>query len=267
MRIYGVDFTSRPRKQKPITVASGLAARNLLRLERIERLETFESFEAFLRRPGPWVGGFDFPFGLPRQAIVDLGWPTEWTALVARCSALGRERFKRTLDAYRESRPGGSRYAKRSGDVASGAHPSVKLVNPPVGFMFLEGAPRLAIAGLHVPGLRPSTDTRVAVEAYPGMLVKRLGLGSYKSDERRKQTPARLAVRRRIVAALREGSPLNVRFQLDRPLMADVIADGTGDLLDAAICAVQAHWGWQRRASNHGLPVTMDPVEGWIVSA
>ena len=259
MRIYGVDFTSAPRRAKPITVASCLSKKNALHLEGIERLETFEAFEAFLARPGPWVGGFDFPFGLAREAVVDLGWPLDWTGLLSHCRSMGRAAFKSALDAYRESRPPGSRYAKRRGDSASGAHPSVKLVNPPVGLMFLEGATRVCAAGLHVPGLRESRDARVALEAYPGLLARRLGARSYKNDDRRKWTPAHRAARRRIVSAL--------KITMRERLKADLLRDGTGDLLDAVLCAVQAHWGWLRAAENYGLPADLDPLEGWIVSA
>jgi hypothetical protein len=46
-----------------------------------------------------------------------------------------------------------------------------------------------------------------------------------------------------------------------------VIADGSGDLLDAVICAVQAAWGWKKRNSNFGLPPHAHPSEGWIVTA
>lgn len=205
-------------------------------------------------RPGPWVGGFDFPFGLSRQAVRDLGWPMAWTELLQYCRSLGRPAFKRLLDAYRESRRAGDRYARRKGDHASGAHPSVKLVNPPVGFMFLEGAPRLAAAGLHIPGLRAADLSRVALEAYPGLLVRTLGIrDSYKSDVGQRQTAARKAVRGRIIAELKAGRPLEIRLQLDS--------------LDAVICAVQAHWGALRQASNWGLPAEVDALEGWIVSA
>jgi len=267
VRIYGVDFTSAPRRAKPITIACGVGKRNLLRIEKIDRLETFAAFEAFLARPGPWVGGFDFPFGLAREAVIDLAWPQAWPALLAHCRALGRGEFKRLLDAYRESRPAGARYARRRGDAASGAHPSVKLVNPPVGFMFLEGAPRLCAAGVHVPGLSETRDTRVALEAYPGLLARRLGVRSYKNDDRRKWTPAHRAARRLIVAALERGDPTAVKTGIHEKLKVEIIRDGTGDLLDAALCAVQAHWGWLRAAANYGLPPALDPLEGWIVSA
>lgn len=269
MRIYGIDFTSAPCKRKPITVAVGDARENCLQVTDIERLADFSQFEAFLRRPGPWVGGFDFPFGLARQALVDLSWPMLWEEMLLHCRRLGRVEFKRVLDLYRESRPKGQRYAKRRGDDASGAHPSVKLVNPPVGFMFLEGATRLAAAALHIPGLKAADDDRVALEAYPGLLVsKQLGIRkSYKSDTAKEQTAARKAVRQRIVDELKTGRPLGIRLNASAKLEREMVDEGAGDLLDAVICAVQASWGWLRRDCNYGLPPAIDAVEGWIVSA
>src|SRR5712691_9975897 len=82
MRIFGVDFTSAPCRRKAITVAAGRMKGMTLVIHGIERLETFNAFEALLVRPGPWVGGFDFPFGLPAELCRDLGWPLEWKALV-----------------------------------------------------------------------------------------------------------------------------------------------------------------------------------------
>jgi hypothetical protein len=268
VRIYGVDFTSAPCARKAITVAAGRPNGEWLEIVELERLADFAAFEKMLERTGPWVAGFDFPFGLARQAVVDLCWPLEWSALVAHCKRLGRVEFKRLLDAYRQSRPAGDRYARRRGDAASGAHPSVKLVNPPVGYMFLEGASRLAAAGLHVPGLRAADTTRVALEAYPGLLVRRLGVrDSYKNDAPRAWTPAREAARGRILRELQAGRPLGTPVRLGSGLEAKILAEGSGDFLDAVICATQAHWGFLRRDANYGLPADVDPVEGWIVSA
>ena len=269
MRIYGVDFTSAPRQRKPIAVAVAEARDEQLLVSEIEELVDFPVFERLLQRPGPWVGGFDFPFGLSREAVTDLGWPLEWSPLMSHFRSLERVAFKRTLDEYRQTRPAGSRYASRAGDTASGAHPSVKLVNPPVGFMFFEGAPRLAAAGVNVPGLRTTCDTRVALEAYPGFFVRRqLGiLASYKSDRVLHHTPARRRVREEILAALQKGLLLGVKVRLIGDVERRVIEDGSGDSIDAVICAAQAHWGWVRRESNYGLPPTLDPLEGWIVTA
>jgi hypothetical protein len=266
--ILGVDFTSAPRRAKPIVVARGCAARGAFVLEAIESLADWPAFERLLASPGPWIGGFDFPFGLPRTAVRDLGWPTQWEALVRHCAAMGREAFRGALDAYRATRPVGDKYPHRAADVPARSHSPIKLVNPPVALMFLEGAPRLAAAGVHIPGLRGGDATRVAVEAYPRLAARALARASYKSDEARKQTPARRATRAAIVRALRrDGGPLGLRLEGPRPLLASLVDDATGDRLDAALAALQAAWCLRRRARNFGLPAAIDPLEGWIATA
>jgi len=133
--------------------------------------------------------------------------------------------------------------------------------------MFHEGAPRVLAAGVHVPALAAGDRTRIALEAYPGLLVrKQLGLrASYKSDTRREQTRARRAVRAQIVAALKKGQPLGVRLRTGGALEKRLVADGSGDLLDAAICAVQAAWAATR--ADYGIPASAPAGEGWIITA
>jgi hypothetical protein len=41
--------------------------------------------------------------------------------------------------------------------------------------------------------------------------------------------------------------------------------DGSGDTLDAVICAVQAAWAAAR--TGYGLPQDVPHAEGWIVTA
>jgi hypothetical protein len=267
LKIYGVDFTCAPRKAKPITAASGVFKKKILSLEKIERLATFEEFEALLSRKGPWLGGFDFPFSMPAAVVRDLGWPSAWPELVAHCSTLTRERLRKTLDAYRATRPVGSKYAHRATDLPAGSSSPMKLVNPPVALMFHEGARRLVAAGVHVPALADGDTSRVALEAYPGLLVrKQLGLrASYKSDTRSEHTPARKAIRRQVVKALLAGKPLGIRLAAEKSMQKAMIDDGSGDTLDAVICAVQAAWAAYR--PNYGFPAGSFDAEGWIVSA
>jgi hypothetical protein len=47
-----------------------------------------------------------------------------------------------------------------------------------------------------------------------------------------------------------------------RDALAD---DASGDRLDAVLCLVQA--AWASRQERFGLPLQVDPLEGWIVSA
>jgi hypothetical protein len=263
LRIYGVDFTCAPRKAKPITAAVAALKGNVLVVEGVERLQTFAEFEQLLARPGPWIGGFDFPFSLPLELARDLGWPASWRELVLHCSSMDRQQFRARMDAYRETRKAGNRYAHRATDHPAGSSSPMKLVNPPVALMFHEGAPRILTSGAEVPSLREGDKTRVALEAYPGLLVrKQLGLReSYKSDTRSEQTPARRAARKRIVAALAEGKPLGIRLRTK----LDLVADGSGDTLDAAICAVQA--AWAARQPGYGIPAHAPAGEGWIVTS
>ena len=265
-RIHGVDFTSRPTPRKPVTIATGNLSERHFNLEFLEECSDWKSFERWLCREGPWIAGFDFPFGLPREAVVDLGLPPHWPQLVEHCRDLGREAFRSLLDAYRVSRPFGNRYPHRATDAPARAHSPFKLVNPPVGLMFLEGAPRIMEASLHIPGLRAGDLSRIAVETYPGFAARGLVKGSYKNDSKAKQTPARARVRRRIVAALVSGKLLGISLRAPRSLIKILEADPGADRLDAAICAIQAAWAWQRRAAHFGLPRTMDPLEGWIAT-
>ena len=43
-----------------------------------------------------------------------------------------------------------------------------------------------------------------------------------------------------------------------------MIADGSGDLLDAVICGLQA--AHAAALPGYGLPAAVDPLEGWIAS-
>src|SRR2546425_105061 len=165
MKIFGVDFTSAPCRRKAITVAAGRLKGRTLVIKEIERLETFSAFEALLARPGPWIGGFDFPFGLPAELCRDLGWPLEWKALVSHCSGLTRQQLRSALDAYRNSRPDGRKYAHRATDLPAGSSSPMKLVNPPVALMFHEGARR--IAGRACMCLPCATATRSALRWRP----------------------------------------------------------------------------------------------------
>ncbi|MGE0875225.1 MAG: GNAT family N-acetyltransferase [Burkholderiales bacterium] len=268
MSIYGVDFTSAPGKAKPITVVSGRLQGTRLAVDAIECVHDFAAFEAFLGRPGPWTCGFDFPFGLPREAVRALGWPQDWEQLTRHCRRIGRTAFAAASARLRGSRPAGDKYPMRRGDKAAGSHSPMKCVNPPVGWMFLEGASRLADAGVHVPGMRAGDPRRIALEAYPGFIARRvIGRASYKSARAGLLDAPRRKARARLIDGLEaDAAALGVSLRLDARLKAQLLAEAAGDLLDAAICALQAAWGWQRRDAGYGMPSAMDPLEGWIVT-
>lgn len=147
----------------------------------------------------------------------------------------------------------------------------MKWVNPPVAFMLHAGVPRLLQAGVHFPGLHAGDMRRVALEAYPGMLARAvLGARSYKSDDRAKQTPERLIARKDLIHALEMGQAGDQRLVLSHAQRDALVQDASADSLDAVLCLMQAAWAARCHAQGdllYGLPVQMDPLEGWIVTA
>jgi hypothetical protein len=143
----------------------------------------------------------------------------------------------------------------------------MKWVNPPVAFMLHAGVPRLVQAGVHLPSVHAGDESRVALEAYPGLLARELiGARSYKSDDKARQTPERLIARKDLLEALEQGrTRLGLRLKLTHAQRDALVADATGDSLDAVLCLMQA--GWASGQPRHGLPEDLDPLEGWIVSA
>jgi Protein of unknown function (DUF429) len=267
LKLVGVDFTSAPRKGKPITWAGGMLRNGVLRLEAAQGLPSMAAFDEALHTPGPWVAAFDLPFGLPRELVEHLGWPNQWLACMTHYASLSRDEIRSTFAAFCAARPAGSKFAHRACDGPAGSSPSMKWVNPPVALMMHAGVPRLISAGVHLPGLHDGDRTRVALEGYPGLVARDLvGRRSYKSDDASKQTPDRLIARKDIVDAIEQGrSRFAVRLSLRPAQRESLIDDASGDRLDAVLCMLQAAWAVQQ--PGFGLPAQMDPLEGWIVGA
>jgi hypothetical protein len=267
MDVVGVDFSSRPSTRKPVVVARGRLDGARVRLQALTEHATLASFARWLGASDEWVGGFDFPFGLPRELVEHLGWPLEWRALIAHYAAMERAQIRATFAAFCDARPAGAKFAHRACDGPAGSSPSMKWVNPPVAYMLHAGVPLLIDAGVHLPGRIEGDRSRVALEAYPGLLAREIvGRRSYKADERAKQTPDRLIARKEIVDALEQGrTRLNVRLALSHAQRDALVSDPSADRLDAVLCMLQAAWAATR--PNFGHPDGVDAIEGWIVSA
>ena len=265
--LAGVDFSSAPRRGKPIVWAWGRWQRpGLLRLERFEEDTTLAAFEASLARPGPWLAAFDLPFGLPRELVATLGWPDDWAANMTHYAGLTRQQIASTFAAFCDARPVGAKFAHRACDGPAGSSPSMKWVNPPVAFMLHAGVPALRAAGVDMPGLQAGDPTRIALEGYPGMVARALiERRSYKSDTKAQQTPERLIARKDLVDALEQGRWRGLRLKLTHAQRDELVADPQGDKLDAALCLLLA--GWADTQPGYGMPADIDALEGWIVGA
>ncbi len=233
----------------------------------IEELTTLVAFDDWLAATDAWLGAFDFPFGLPR-AFVEANALGESCAEVistvhARCPT--RMAWRAFIDAWGNTRPKGQRLLHRATDVdlACGVASTSPLQTRyvPVGLMYYEGVASLVRAGVTMSGLHAGDALRIALEGYPRRLAHALvGRRSYKNSE----LPDRTGTREAIVAGLERPSAndgLALRF--DVPLRRSLIADASGDRLDAVLCLVQV--ARASRREGYGLPASVDPVEGWIV--
>lgn len=268
MQILGCDFSSSPTRRKPIVLARGQRRGDAVTLLGLTTFDTLDAFGAWLAEPGDWVGGFDLPFGLPRELVEALGWPQGWSACMDHYCALDRAEIRDRFAAFCDARPAGGKFAHRAFDRLAGSSPSMKWVNPPVAFMMHAAVPLLRQAGVHLPGLCEGDPRRVALEAYPGLLARELiDRRSYKSDDAAKQTPERLIARKDLIAALETGqSRLGLRLRLTHAQRDDLADDARGDRLDAVLCLVQAAWADRAGPPRWGLPEAVDPLEGWIVT-
>lgn len=266
--VVGCDFSSTPTRRKPIVLAWGSLLKGVVVLGRIEKIESLAKFGTWVQQPGDWVGGFDFPFGLPRELVEHLRWPLTWRECIAHYASLTRADIRETFAAFCKARPEGNKFAHRRFDKRAGSSPSMKWVNPPVAYMLHAALPLLLDAGVHMPGLHEGDPRRVALEAYPGLLARELiGRRSYKSDEKAKQTAERLIARKDLVTRLEHGDTrLGLRVKLTHAQRDALEHDASGDTLDAVLCMVQAAWSAREGPPHYGLPGELDPLEGWIIT-
>jgi hypothetical protein len=286
--LAGCDFSSSPSRRKPIVFATGHLHCGRVQLAQLERIESLEDFSLWLSQDRPWVGAFDLPFGLPRELVTTLGWPVQWLACMQYYAGLSRSDIRSAFAAFCNARPAGQKFAHRATDIPAGSSSSMKWVNPPVAYMLSAGVPRLLAAGVQLPGLGEpvlamTAPARIALEGYPGLLARELlqqasssaGLNaknrSYKNDAKALQTPERLIARKDMLTALEHGQTrLGLRLKLTHAQRDRLVDDATGDSLDAVLCLVQAAWAQQQHESGkprYGLPETVDPLEGWIITA
>ena len=264
MRVFGIDFTSRPSAAKPITCAETVFDGSTLHFVQLRRWPSFDSFEMHLDSDGPWVTGIDAPFSQSRTLVENLDWPLSWTSLVGLVAAMTREDFRVALKTYRAARPAGQKHHKRACDKLAGSQSPQSIEYVPVGLMFYEVAPRILNAPVHIPHLRAMNVDRVVLEAYPGVMVRsHIGRRAYKSDKKSKRTKGHSIARNELLSMLLSGRcEDSYGFKLQAPLsLAD---DPTGDDLDALLCAVQAAWAWNRKDADFGAPGDVDLLEGWI---
>ena len=266
MDVIGVDFTSSPRRRKPITVARCTLAGVVVTLDRFEDLYDFSTFEDLLCEQGDWIAGLDLPFGQSRKLVDNIGWPRSWAKYIALIDDMSREEFVGMLTNYKKERPYGDREHRRACDDLAKSISPQKLFGVPVGKMFFEGAKRILRSPANIPLLRPNADKRTIIEAYPALVARRvIDRTSYKNDTKKKQTDDQRQARWQIIDFLKSGrleKVYGVRVHMSDAQCDACAGDPTADQLDALLCAVQTAWASKR--PDYGIPARADNLEGWI---
>ena len=268
MDIFGIDFTSAPSYSKPITTALCVLSSGVLEVSSFADLNDFSSFEKLLNKPGPWVSGFDFPFGQSRKLVANIGWPMTWEGYVSNVAEMSKEQYIDALNNYKKDRAVGDKEHKRATDDLAASISPQKLFGVPVGKMFFEGAPRLLRSNVSILPVRPNNDNRIALEAYPALVARRWAVKQgYKSDTRSKQTEAHVVARRAIAEGIMSAELKAIygfEIACTDEKIQHIIDDATGDQMDALLCAIQAAWAWTQRDNGFGMAEDVDTLEGWI---
>jgi predicted nuclease with RNAse H fold len=262
MMLAGADYTSAPRKRKPITVCHAELDGSELRILPPEDCPSHTDFEEVLKEVS--LIGIDAPLGQPVAFLESIYPEAETRAdVVARLSEETMATWVEKCRSYRGR--DGERELFRQCDRDAQACSPMKCFFIPVGRMFLRAVQSLDRCGFVLGGLEDGE--RKAVEIYPTLAVKTLtGQRSYKTDDPKKDTEARREVRRQVVNALRSTEPLpgyGLKLKISEDILAGLADDPKADRLDAILAAVQT--AWAATQPNFGVPESVDPREGTIV--
>jgi hypothetical protein len=275
VRVYGIDFTSNPQANKPLTQAVCRLRDGSLTVESLHTMCSYQAFALFLAQPGEWIAGVDFPFGQPRRLVTDMGWPNTWAGYVRKVAEYSKSQYAKEIDGYRKKQSKGQKEHFRVVDRLAGSLSPMKIYGVPVGKMFHQGTPFLLASRCRIVPFTTELREAVVVEAYPGLVSRKfIARRSYKNDDPGKQTADQKDARRVLMGSLVATSAEPAKkstsdwygFHVRLPTGLDTacVDDPSGDKLDAVLAAVQAAWAHTRRDQNYGVPATCDQLEGWI---
>jgi hypothetical protein len=276
MQIYGIDFTSAPSRKKPITVAECVFIKQKLTVLSIQNLTDFFQFEGLLgSTKTPWVMAIDFPFSMPKFWLEAMNWPTSWAESVQFISNMTLPEFVHCIKLYRDSQPKGHKHHFRPIDRAAKGQSPMMVHYTPVGRMFYQGAPRLLKSNASIFPFMKRSPEHVIVEGYPALIARRYcGSSSYKTDSPKKKTPHQLnaqeKARHDIIAGIASAAfkhEFNFEVNWAQGFNTNqLVADDTGDQLDALLSAVQSAWAYTQHEHHYGIPslAKFGSAEGWV---
>lgn len=289
MRIYGLDFSSSPsrKKKKFLTLAECDLKNDQLTVLGLSNWPglgkgPFEEFESWLAKPGEWVAGIDFPFGMPAAAVEYFGWlqegrPENWETYVGTIAAgptdvkdWDVDAFCKVVELWQKAGRGDDSkrvFLTRHADKLAtfgGATPSSPMkvnlqCNPPVGRMFFEGANRLRVADVSICPVRVTGSKKVVVEAYPRLVADKVLKPGVKYKDAKETASYRTLILTGLKAANKYGILLSFANENMERTCVGSDQDNKGDALDSVLCAVQAAWSFRQEldeASSGRTPRT-----------
>lgn len=265
VRIYGIDWTSRPQARKPLLCAEARLTGLTLHVEKLCAWTTFTPFESLIASGERAIMAIDAPFGLPAETLAALGWPTAWQDYARKLADRPAQEFYDRLSTLQKAAPAGRKYPKRPIDAALGGQSPVNVVRPPVGKMLFELLKRLAPVPCGVFPVRGPFDRgTVAIEVYPALVARALiGRTPYK-DGQPAQRPDRRIARNALIDALKSGQTAEIYGlapDLPKDIETQCLEDPRGDRLDAVLCALQGAWAARNLL---GRPADAEFTDGLI---
>lgn len=203
MRVYGLDFTSAPKKGKPLSLAECKLIDGKLIVDAFHEFGSagnppFAEYNAWLNGDGiwanesEWVAGIDFPFGMPLPAISHFGWAkdvhaTKWQAYMQSLFNQYSEflDFKEAINSWvylnERSEVGNPIKVqfKRLTDQVAHSHSPLKVTNNPYpGAMLFRGCKALIESGINVQPFSLASNSgtqskKSAIEAYPKLVAQK----------------------------------------------------------------------------------------------
>ncbi|MGB0717595.1 MAG: DUF429 domain-containing protein [Phycisphaerae bacterium] len=278
--VIGVDFSSRPAPRKPIVAARLVRQDDDHALVGIERFITRETFAFWIQQQEHHVIGIDAPFGFASRFLSDVDWPKSWSEYMENVASYSEQEYVTILEAYRKRQPDGQKEHRRICDERCGSISPQKLYGVPVAKMLYAMAPILVCRDHDVWPMRMANVERVLVEAYPGLLVRRLvGRTSYKDGKTAVDRSQRRQVRERVLDIVSSGKGDGDSVQhanagrlaeaglrevvVPDDMRSTILDDAKGDVLDALLCAMQVARAESVIAQKPNLPDAAR-LEGWI---
>lgn len=245
--VLGIDFTSAPRKAKPICITIGDFSNEILIVHDVVSIQSLQDFTSYLAKKSEWTGGFDLPFSMPLEFIKkEFDNPKTWEDWVDEIEKQGETNFYQRLENFKSKQPKGKKHLLRQTDRECQAISPMMLYGVPLAKMFYRGALRLHKQKCSLWPMRIVNSNKTAIEVYPSFFAKQIiGNLPYKNDSKSKQTVTQKLNREKLIEYLLSNKfkkNWGFSIEIDSLQLNQCINDATGDTLDSLICCVQAAW-------------------------